>query len=201
VGRRPSGSLIAYTLASYLRLWGWAMSLAAREVTRFLRRLRAVREFTPEPVSDAALRDILEVARWSGSASNRQPAEVVVVRDAAVKQVIAAGGARAAGAAPVALLVVLPEEPERALLDAFDNGRMVERILLAAQAHGLGGNVMTLKGDGPAAVARAVNLPPGRKLWTVVALGHTDEAARAARPLSAAGGRKPFADFVRWERY
>jgi|SRR5581483_4523171 len=177
------------------------MSLAPGEVTRFLRRLRAVREFTPEPIPDAVLHDILEVARWSGSASNRQPAEVVVVRDAAVKQLIADGGARAAGSAPVALLTVLPDDPDRAVLDAFDNGRLVERMLLAAQAHGLGGNVMTLKGDGPATVARAINLPPGRRLWTVVAIGHVDEAARAARPRSATAGRKPPSEFVRWERY
>ena len=37
----------------------------------FLRSLRAVREYTPEPVTDDILQDIIEVGRWSGSASNK----------------------------------------------------------------------------------------------------------------------------------
>ena len=48
---------------------------------RFLRGLRAVRQLRPEPLPEAVLNDILEVARWSGSAGNRQPWEFVVVRD------------------------------------------------------------------------------------------------------------------------
>jgi nitroreductase len=173
----------------------------AREVTRFLRRLRAVREYTSEPVSDEPLADILEVARWSGSASNRQPTEVIVVRDAAVRQKIADNGARAAAGAPVALLIVVPDDPTRAELDAFDNGRLVERLLLAAKAHGLGSNIMTLKAEGPKLIARDLGVPPDRKLWTVVTLGHTDEAARRARPANPNAGRKPPGTFVHRERY
>ena len=47
----------------------------------FLRSLRAVRGFRPDPVPRGVVDDILEVARWTGSASNRQPWELVVVRD------------------------------------------------------------------------------------------------------------------------
>ena len=47
----------------------------------FLRTLRTVRRFTDRPVPPAALDDLLTVARWSGSASNRQPWAFVVVRD------------------------------------------------------------------------------------------------------------------------
>ena len=46
-----------------------------------LRGLRAVRQFGPDPLPEELLRNILEVARWSGSAGNRQPWEFVVVRD------------------------------------------------------------------------------------------------------------------------
>ena len=47
----------------------------------FLRGLRAVRQLRPDPLPEAVLHDIVEVARWSGSAGNRQPWEFVVVRD------------------------------------------------------------------------------------------------------------------------
>jgi len=39
----------------------------------FLRRLRAVRELTGEPVAREQIEQILEVNRWSGSGVNRQP--------------------------------------------------------------------------------------------------------------------------------
>src|ERR1700730_10199357 len=50
----------------------------------FLRGLRAVRQLRPDPLPEPVLNDILEVARWSGSAGNRQPWEFVVVRDRAM---------------------------------------------------------------------------------------------------------------------
>src|SRR5262245_28637455 len=119
------------------------MSQQAEDRIKFMRRLRAVREYTQEPVSDEALEDVLEVARWSGSASNRQPSELLVIKDAATRRLIAENGAGPVANAPLAILVLTPVDPERADLLAFDNGRLVERMLLAAEAHGLGSNVMT----------------------------------------------------------
>ncbi len=53
-----------------------------------IRTLRAVREFTDEPVSDDALRTILDLAVCAPSAGNRQPWEFVVVRDPATRRAI-----------------------------------------------------------------------------------------------------------------
>ena len=53
----------------------------AADLVSFLRSLRAVRSFRPDPVPQEVVDDVLEVARWSGSASNRQPWELVVIRD------------------------------------------------------------------------------------------------------------------------
>ena len=51
-----------------------------RDRLSFLRTLRAVRSFRPDPVPEEVVDDILEVARWSGSASNKQPWEILVIR-------------------------------------------------------------------------------------------------------------------------
>ena len=177
------------------------MAQQTGDLIRFLRRLRAVREYTPEPVADDVVRDILEVGRWSGSASNRQPAEIVIVRDKEILQQIADHGVRAAAGAPAALVVVMPGEPERKDLEAFDEGRLVERLLLAAKAHGLGSNISTLKGNGPDVMKQALGIPPERRVWTVVTIGHTDQAARKARPQTPTAGRKPAEEFARWDRY
>jgi nitroreductase len=173
----------------------------SEDLIKFLRNLRAVREYTPELVSDDAVHSILEVGRWSGSASNTQPTEIVVVRDPAIRQKIAENGARPAGAAAVALLVVTPGNAERHDLELFDNGRLVERLLLAAKAVGLGANIATLKGEGPAIIKAALGIPAERGVWTVVTIGHIDREARKARPANPTAGRKASDEFVHWERY
>jgi nitroreductase len=167
----------------------------------FLRGLRAVREYTPEPVSDDEVQDIIEVGRWSGSASNNQWAELVVVTDPAIKQLITDGGVRAAAGSAVSFVIVTPGDAERHDLEVLDEGRLVERLLLAASAHGLGANIGTLKGDGPAAVKRALGIPEERRTWSVVTVGHIDQAAFAARTRNPRAGRKPVGDFAHWETY
>ena len=166
----------------------------------FLRRLRQVRAFRPDPVSAESLRDVLEVGRWSGSASNTQPVEVVVVEDAAAREQLAAGGANTARTAPVALVLVTPGAADRRELEVFDEGRLCERLLLAAAAHGLGAGVAWLKGDGPEAVKRLLGVPAGRRVRTVVGIGHPDTAAAQTRDRPAQP-RKPASEFAHRGRY
>jgi nitroreductase len=52
------------------------------ELSDVLRTAAAVRDFTPEPVDDAALYEILELARFAPSGGNRQGWRVIVVKDA-----------------------------------------------------------------------------------------------------------------------
>lgn len=47
------------------------MGVPAQVLAAFLQDLRKMRGFTEQPVPEEALRDILEVARWTGSAANR----------------------------------------------------------------------------------------------------------------------------------
>src|SRR5215470_9635692 len=57
---------------------------SASGMLALLRGLRAVRQLRPDPLPEDVVRNILEVARWSGSAGNRQPWEFVVVQDRAM---------------------------------------------------------------------------------------------------------------------
>jgi nitroreductase len=167
----------------------------------FLRSLRAVREYTSEPIADAVLDDLVEVGRWTGSAANYQWAEVVIVTDPDVKQKITDGGVRAAAGSAVSIVVVTPGDPQQHDLEVFDEGRLVERLLLAAKAHGLGANIGTLKGDGPAVVKQALGIPDNKRAWSVVTLGHVDQEAFNARARNPRAGRKPAAEFAHRERY
>jgi len=171
------------------------------DLITFLRTLRAVREYTAEPVADDVLRDILEVGRWTGTASNRQHAELVVVRDKAVLQQMTENGVRAAAGAALALVTVTAGNPDYRDLEIFDEGRVVERLLLAARAHGLGANIGTLKGEGPNLIKQALGIPAERRAWSVVTIGHIDREARRARPQSPTAGRRPLEEFAHWDRY
>src|SRR4051794_3580789 len=163
---------------------------------KFVRGLRAVREYTPEPVADDALTTILEVGRWTSTGGNRQPHEILVVRDADVRARFAEWGAKPAGPAPLVLLLVTASEQS-----AFDEGRLAERLALAARACGLGSCIATLKNDGPDLAKQLLGIPEDRRARTVVTIGHTDTEARKALPKQGAAARKPLDEFAHYDRY
>jgi nitroreductase len=166
------------------------------DTLKFLRSLRAVREYTPEPVSDAQLQEILEVGRWTSTGGNRQPCEVVVVRDRGVLQKFADWGAKPAGTSAVSLLIVSTTQ-----LAVLDEGRMAERLALAAKACGLGSVIATLKNEGPDEAKKLLGIPEERRAIALVAIGHTDVEARKALPKQGAAARKPLSDYAHFDRF
>jgi nitroreductase len=173
---------------------------SARPLLLTLRRVRSVRSFTRQPVPDELLDEVLEVARWTGSGSNRQPWTFVVVRDPATLAAIAAASPNVGHVAGAAAAIVIVMDGGMPAIEAFDEGRAAERILVAATALGLASAVGWIVPDGAAAVASLLGVPEGRLARTLVSMGYaTDEAAR---PKSAPGtARKPLSDIVRFERF
>src|SRR6266581_5233404 len=170
----------------------------------FLRDLRAIRQLRPDPLPGQVLHDILEVARWSGSAGNRQPWEFVVVRDrdllAQLARVEGANAGHLASAAAGIAIVIRPEVPD---LDAYDEGRLAERILLAAAALGVGAAVGHFTGPGDtwaasAEAKRMLGIPQQRQLRETISLGYP---AEHLQPTPNPPGRKPLEQLVHWDRY
>ncbi|HEX7472657.1 MAG TPA: nitroreductase family protein [Candidatus Limnocylindrales bacterium] len=171
-----------------------------RPLLRTMRRVRSVRSFRPDPVPDALLTEILEVARWTGSGSNRQPWTFIVVREPATLGAIAAASpnvGHVAGAAAAIVIVMDGGMPE---IETFDEGRVTERILVAATALGLASAIGWIMSGGAAAVGALLGVPEGRRVRTLVSLGYPTE--EASRPKSAPGAaRRPLAEMVRFERF
>ena len=169
------------------------------EATEFLRGMRQARQYTTDPVSDDDLRAILAVAQWTGSAMNQQPWEFVVLQD---RSRIAALGAidryiSFCGGAP---LVILPVMYGSAIAEhAFDEGRLVERIMLAAAARGLGAGVGWLHGEAVAGVGEMIAMPAGRVVRSIVAIGRPavveGSGSRPAQP------RRPLSELVHYESF
>jgi nitroreductase len=168
----------------------------AEPILRALRRTRQVRQFTDEPVEENDLQAILEVARWTGSSTNQQLWQFLVIRDHAVRQRIGevTRYARYVAKAPLAIAIVMPGEDLET--DAYDEGRAAERILIAANAVGLGAGIGWTDGDERAVVGSLLGVEPPAFVRTIVSVGHPTEAAMQRR--SGRGtGRKPLGEIVR----
>jgi nitroreductase len=166
----------------------------------FLKSLRAVRQFRPDPVPRPVVDDLLQVARWSGSARNRQPWEFVVVRDRGTLRALAAADGYAGHLADAPLGIVLVMAGEQRTQETFDEGRLSERIMLAALAHGVGSSIGWFTPPGAETVKGRLGIPFERLVRTALSLGYPDEAALAARGKTPQA-RKPLAELVHEERY
>lgn len=166
----------------------------------FLRSLRAVRSFRPDPVPGEVVNDILEVARWSGSASNRQPWEIFVVRERETLDALAAVEGYANHLAGAPLGIVLAMAGERPQQETYDEGRLAERIMLAAHAHGVGSSIGWIVGAGRDATKDLLGIPSERVVRTAISLGYPNETVRRPRT-NAVQTRKPLSEIVHEERY
>jgi nitroreductase len=167
----------------------------------FLRRLRAIRQFRAGAIPAAARDDILDVARWTGTAKNRQAWELVWIERPETLRAVGAveGYAKHVAGAAAAVAIVMSGDVVWEEQDVFDEGRLSERIMLAAAAHGIAGCVGWVDGDGIEAAKQLLGIPREKRLRTFVSLGYAAEQAQPARP--GHGGRKPLAELVSYERY
>jgi nitroreductase len=172
-----------------------------RDLIRALRNLRAVRQFASDPVPEAFLDDAYEVARWTGSARNLQPWDLVVIRNRATLDELAAlpGYARHLAGAPLGIVLVMDNHnPEYA---AYDEGRLAERLMLAAVAHGLGSCIGWWSGDARERARERIGAPAGSITRTVLAIGYPAVPGELKPKRTSGDTRKPIAEFVHQERY
>ncbi len=180
-----------------------AVTSDVRARIRPLLRTRQVRSFTNEPVDPAALEALLDVARWSGSSRNEQPWRFVLVRDAVTIRRLAAAGlpqTRLLETAPAAIVIVVPDEPGRAVSRSYDEGRVAERLLIGAGLLDLAAGIAWIRGEVEPAVRELLGLPADWLVRTIVGVGRPTSEAR--RPKSAPGrARLPREELVHRERW
>lgn len=180
------------------------LTFRTQEQIAFLRGLRQIRQLRPDPVPEAALQDILEVARWSGSARNIQPWDLVVIHDRGKLQALASiegGHAQHLMNAGLGIALVMSGDPALPPeFDTYDEGRLSERIMLAAAAHGLGSAIGWYRDASADEAKRLLGVPSQRLLRTVMSVGYVDEATRAQRQRPAQP-RKPLAEILHHEAW
>jgi nitroreductase len=169
---------------------------------------RSVRSYRPDPIPEESLQTVLEAVRWSPSWANTQCWEVIVVRDAEVKKLLAetlsATNPARKGViqAPITLALVAIEGKagffkREAATDKgdwymFDCGSAIQNLCLAAHAEGLG-TVIVGSFAAPKA-AEILQVPRGRAVVALTPLGFAETTPSPPK-------RKEIETFVFYERY
>ncbi|MDE3112865.1 MAG: nitroreductase family protein [Chloroflexota bacterium] len=165
-----------------------------------LRTTRQIRQYADEPVPDDVLRQILQVARWTGSSTNRQEWHFVVVRDRGTIGTLSRLRTPISwiAAAPVGIAIVVDNDDAS---HAYDEGRATERILVAAHALGYGAGIAWY-GDASqqAEVKRLLGIPVDKTARQIVMIGRP-VSPKDPRPGARPGGRRPLAEIVSYDRY
>ena len=163
---------------------------------------RSIRFFTAEAVSDDAVKQLIDVARYAPSAGNTQPLELVVVRNQKIKQLltIAASNQIFIKTAPVVFVVCTDVTRSRMgyggrgekLYSIQDTAAATENILLAA--HELGLATCWIGAFNEEAVADAIKAPKNTRPVAIIPVGHPAEKPLAPK-------RKAVGDFVHYETF
>ncbi|MFM9108144.1 MAG: nitroreductase family protein [Chloroflexota bacterium] len=171
------------------------------EIVEEIRKVRQARLYHPEPVAAGVVEQLLEVARWTGSGRNVQPWHFIAIED---RETLARLSALRTpinwlADAPLAIATVL--DGHDPVIEAFDEGRVTERLLISARMFGLGGGIAWFGDDEQQAEAkRILGIPPERTARQVVAIGRPT-TTRDHRPNRNIPGRKPREETVSRERF
>jgi nitroreductase len=166
-----------------------------------IRRVSQIRQYASDAVPDDVIAQLLELARWTGSSKNSQPWHFVLVRDTDTLRAIA--GLRPninwAAAAPVGIAIVL--DGADPMSEAYDEGRVTERLLTGATMLGYGGGVAWFgEAKHQNTAKRALGIPEGKTARQIVLIGKP-KSKDDPRPNGPRRGRNPLAELVSYERY
>ncbi|MFE3228189.1 nitroreductase family protein [Nocardia sp. NPDC059228] len=164
-----------------------------------IRGLRAVRHFRADPVSLPVIERIVDTARWTGSARNRQPWRFVAVTDSAVRGELSRLGGYAVHLAAAPLALVLASQDNGFADTEFDMGRLTQSLCLAAAEQGLGSCPTTLyPAENVSRAAELLELAPGWLPRHVIALGYPDPQPAGA-PNAIPSGRLSVGELLTWK--
>ena len=109
------------------------------EVLHLMKDRRSIRKFKPDPVEDEKIENMLEAARWTQSASNRQPWRFIVIKNKGIvsKLQSAANFGGFVSQAPV-VIAVIADKKRSPNWYIHDTSMVAHQICLMAWSLGLG---------------------------------------------------------------
>lgn len=172
----------------------------AGEISEFLRGLRQRRKFADERIPYEVMQDILEVARWTGSAKNSQPWDLIIVRDRETLRRLSESGQFAGFLAGVDVAIVIALHGYARTAEIYDEGRISERMMLIADAYNIGSGTAWFGDEaGQQQVKEMLAIPAEWFVHSAVGLGYPDLDADDRPGVTL--GRRPLTDIVSYERF
>ena len=157
-----------------------------------VRTVMAVRDYQDKPIPSDVVDRLIEAARLTASASNRQPWHFVLVRERAHLRELGAlvrTGPYTARAALAVVVAYLKESP----IAISDVSRAIQSMILTAWADGVGSNWTGF--GGLEGVRKAVGLPDDYEVLAVIPFGYP------ARPVKGNKKRKPLSEVASAEGF
>jgi nitroreductase len=166
-----------------------------------VRTVRQVRQYVEGDVSDEQLNQILEIARWTGSSRNTQPWQFVVVRDKETLRRLSELRSNITWVADGALAIAMVMPGTNVVHESYDEGRVSERIMIAARMLGLGAGTAWFSEPEKEAIAKGlIRVPSETTLRSVVVVGPF-VTSKDPRPTGPKAGRKPLEEIVSYELF
>jgi nitroreductase len=168
-----------------------------------IKSLRSVRQFSEREVADDVLLDILDAGRWTGSAKNAQPWDLIVVNSRENLAALAKCGRYAGHLAGATLAIALVMRGDD-VATLMDEGRLMQNLMLSAWAHGVGSCIASIyPADNQQRARELLGIPRDRHLRTMLSIGYPagPQALRLPENAPIPRGRRPMAEVVSWERF
>ena len=167
-----------------------------------IRRVSQIRQYAPDAVRDDVVEQLLELARWTGSSKNTQPWRFVVVRDKERLKKLSAlrPNINWLASAPLGIAIVLAGGGD-AQSEAYDEGRLTERLLTGSKLLGYGGGVEWFGDASQQAEAKKIlGVPAERTARQIVMIGKAI-STKDPRPTGPPRGRMPLSELVSYDEW
>jgi nitroreductase len=172
------------------------------EIDEAVNRIRAVRHFSDQALSDDDLAAILNAGRHTGSSKNLQRWVFIVVRDKArLRELAAVGdsaGHLAGGDTAIALVTPDPHSAGAPLSITWDLGRAAQNMMLVAWGRGIGSVPATVYDH--ELCRRILGYPADQHCEYILNFGYPADRHMVDRA-PRAGGRHSLGEVVRAERW
>jgi nitroreductase len=168
-------------------------------VSDAIRLKRAVRKFSPEPLTEATIRAILNAGRRAQSSKNTQPWHFIAITDKAILKQLSECGEWAGHLAGAALgVAIIHPDPGEKFQTMFDIGQAAAYMQLAAWELGVGSCLASIYQ--PERARDILQFPQDLHLRIAISFGYPLEAERlTAAPQK--GGRRSLDEIIHRNRW
>jgi nitroreductase len=168
-------------------------------VSEAIRTKRAVRQFSGKPISDEAIRIILNAGRRAQSAKNIQPWQFIAITQREMLEQLSRLGQYAGHLAGAALgVAIITPDPASRFSVMFDAGQAAAYMQLAAWELGIGSVPGTIYE--PDQARALLGFPDDWHLRVALSFGYPADEGVLSNPPKK-GGRAALEDIVHWGKW